>query len=213
MGLQGHVCLDASTVLESAPGNSWQVLHVRSNYERRVAQYLAVRAVEHYLPLYLERVRWTDRTVTTERPLFPGYVFARYASETRITVLGAPGLVRPLGGDPQHLVSGAELHRIREGLRGGLRLRPHAAVPIGSRVRIRNGVFEGVQGVVTELRRESEVVITIAATQQCFSLRIDSADIEVLSEIPMGAHQHPCAPHKQVKIDPTISHAGSEANE
>ena len=30
---------------------------------KRVAQHLIVRSVEHYLPLYAERVKWTDRTV------------------------------------------------------------------------------------------------------------------------------------------------------
>jgi len=48
----------------------WHVLHVVSNHEKRVAQHLSVRSVEHYLPLYTERVKWTDRTAVVERPLF-----------------------------------------------------------------------------------------------------------------------------------------------
>jgi len=31
--------------------NPWHVLHVIANHEKRVAQHLDVRAVEHYLPL------------------------------------------------------------------------------------------------------------------------------------------------------------------
>src|SRR5271157_139138 len=54
------------------PSNPWHVLHVISNHEKKVAQHLDVRSVEHYLPLYTEQVKWTDRTVVAERPLFSG---------------------------------------------------------------------------------------------------------------------------------------------
>lgn len=62
---EGHNSLQ----VDAAGQGPWHVLHVRSNYEKRVAQHLVVRAVEHYLPLYRERVKWTDRTVIAERPL------------------------------------------------------------------------------------------------------------------------------------------------
>jgi transcription antitermination factor NusG len=69
--------------------SSWHVLHVLSNHEKRVAQHLVVRSVEHYLPLYSERVKWTDRTVVAQRPLFSGYVFARFTPQCRVSVIVA----------------------------------------------------------------------------------------------------------------------------
>ncbi len=80
--------------MQSSP---WNVLHVITNHEKRVAKHLGVRSVEHYLPLYSERVKWTDRTVVTERPLFSGYVFVRYSAETRLSVISTPGVLRILG--------------------------------------------------------------------------------------------------------------------
>ncbi|HKF47808.1 MAG TPA: transcription termination/antitermination NusG family protein [Terracidiphilus sp.] len=159
---------------------SWQVLQVRSNFEKRVAKHLAVRAVEHYLPLYRERVRWTDRTVIAERPLFSGYVFARYLRETRVTVLSIPGLVRSLGDDDPNLINSSEIDRIRIGLSTGLLIRPHPHISVGTRVRVRNGVFEGVEGLVTELRQQSKVILALTQLQRCFSLEIEAGDIEVL---------------------------------
>ncbi len=32
----------------------WRVLHVLANHKKRVAQHLAARSLEHYLPLYSE---------------------------------------------------------------------------------------------------------------------------------------------------------------
>lgn len=168
----------------SAQEAPWHVLHVRSNFEKRVAQHLTVRGVEHYVPFYRERVKWTDRTVITERPLFSGYVFTRFLAESRITVITIPGVVRSLGDDEGNLVSCADLDKIREGLASGLLLRPHPSVSVGAKVRIRAGIFAGVEGVVAELRKQSKVIITLAAVQQCFSLEIELGDIEVLKKPP-----------------------------
>jgi transcription antitermination factor NusG len=160
----------------------WHVLHVISNHEKRVAQHLVVRSVEHYLPLYTERVKWTDRSVVTERPLFSGYVFARFLPQNRLSIISTPGVLRLLGEEAGSMVSCEELDKIREGLASGLLLRPHPCVSVGTRVRVRDGVFAGVDGVVTELRRQCKVVITLAAVRQCFSLEVELDALEVLNK-------------------------------
>jgi len=151
----------------------WHVLHVVANHEKRVANHLAVRALEHYLPLYSERSRWTDRIVNLERPLFASYIFVRFSSQTRIALLSTPGVLRLLGDGVSNTVSAVEMARIREGLASGCLLRPHPAVSIGELVRVERGVFAGVEGIVTDFRHQCKVVITLTATGQCFSLEVD----------------------------------------
>ena len=165
--------------MQSSP---WHVLHVISNHEKRVVQHLAVHSVEHYLPLYKERVRWTDRTVVTERPLFSGYVFARVPTQSRIHVISIPGVLSLLGNEERNMVSCAELDKIRDGLASGLLLRPHQCVTVGTWVRVRDGVFAGVEGMVTELRHQCKVIIALAAVRQCFSLEVELRDLEVLNK-------------------------------
>jgi len=173
----------SNTASQGTPAEApWQVLHVRSNFEKCVARHLLVRSVEHYVPLYSERVKWTDRIVLTERPLFTGYVFVRFGPKSRVAVTTTPGVVRCLGDDERSMVSNAELDRIRKGLSSGLLLRPHPNLIVGERVRVRNGIFEGVEGLVTEFRQQCKVVISMAAVQQCFSLELDFADVEVLKK-------------------------------
>lgn len=163
-------------------GSPWQVLHVLSNHEKRVAQHLGIRSVEHYLPLYSERVKWTDRTVVAERPLFSGYVFVRFTAQCRLSVISTPGVLRLLGNEEGTMVGDEELAKIRLGLANGLALRPHPAITVGTRVRVRDGVFAGVEGVVSELRKQCRVVITLSATRQCFSLELGADDLTVLSK-------------------------------
>ena len=165
--------------MESCP---WHVLHVITNHERRVAQHLVVRDVEHYLPLYAERAKWTDRTVVAERPLFAGYVFARFDPQSRIPVISIPGVLRLLSSETRDMVSDEELARIREGLASGLLLRPHQGVSVGTPVRVRDGIFAGAEGTVMELRHQCRVIITLSATHQCFSLEVALGDLEVLKK-------------------------------
>jgi transcription antitermination factor NusG len=160
----------------------WHVLHVISNHEKHVAQHLVVHSVEHYLPLYSERVKWTDRTVITERPLFSGYVFARFLPESRLSVISIPGVLRLLGDKRGDMVSCEDLDKIRNGLASGLPLRPHPCASVGTRVRVRNGIFAGAEGVVAELRHQCKVIIALEAVRQYFSLEVELDDLEVLNK-------------------------------
>jgi transcription antitermination factor NusG len=158
----------------------WQVLHVTANHEKKVAQYLTVRSLEYYLPLYTERSRWSDRMVTLERPLFGGYVFVRFTPQTRVAVISAPGVIRLLGNSSSTTVSPEEIDRIRRGLASGCLLRPHFDLPVGTPVRVRKGVFEGAEGFVGEIRQRCKVVLTLSAVNQSFSLEVDRDDIDPL---------------------------------
>jgi len=158
----------------------WHVLHVVANHENKVARHLSIRSVEHYLPLYTERSRWTDRTVTLERPLFLGYVFVHLTPQNRLPLISTPGVIRLLGNSDSGLVTSEEISRIRQGLESGCILRPHPSVNVGMPVRVREGAFAGVEGIVTQLRQRCKVVISLATVRQSFSLETDLLDVEVL---------------------------------
>lgn len=173
----------------------WHVLHVIANHEKKVAQHLAVRSVEHYVPLYRMRSKWTDRSVLLERPLFAGYVFVRFTPRERLSVVSTPGVLHLLGDSAgSSEVSCAELDRIRQALVGGYTLLPHPWLEVGTRVRVRGGVFDGVEGVVTELRRQCSVVIELAAIRQCFSLQVGIDQVERVATVSGGGLRLPVTP-------------------
>jgi transcription antitermination factor NusG len=170
-------------ILQVEQGNpQWRVLHVASNHEKKVAIHLIHHSVEHFLPLYTERSRWSDRYVTLERPLFPGYIFVRFAGEARRTVISLPGALKVLGKEGTDIVEAEEIERIRAALSSGYVLRPHLAVPVGTRVRVSTGIFAGMEGIVVELRSTCKVVISMSAVRQCYSLETEIKNIEILGE-------------------------------
>ncbi len=159
----------------------WQAVQVMSNHEKRVTEQLAARCMEHYLPLYTEKSRWTDRTVKLERPLFPGYVFIRFVPDKKITILSTPGVLHLLGTGSTGLIPCAEIDRIRTALAEGYLLRPHAYLVRGTSVRLKHGVFAGIEGRVMEVLHNCTVVLALSGANQCFSLAAEIDDIELTS--------------------------------
>ncbi len=62
----------------------WYAAYTCANHEKRVAEQLGQRSIEHFLPLYERVRRWKDRRVRLQWPLFPGYVFVRLALGDRL---------------------------------------------------------------------------------------------------------------------------------
>jgi transcription antitermination factor NusG len=137
------------------------------------------------------RSQWSDRSVQLERPLFTGYLFVRFSSRERLSVISTPGVLHLLGDSAGSEVSCEELDRIRQALVGGYTLLPHPWLDVGTKVRVRGGVFDGVQGVVTELRRQCSVIIELAAIRQCFSLEVGIDQVEPVATIPDGRGPFP----------------------
>src|SRR5690348_10289147 len=100
----------------------WYAAYTSANHERRVADQLSARQVEHFLPSYVCVRRWKDRRVTLQLPLFPGYVFVRVDLRNRLRVLQIPGVASLVGfgGVPTPLPD-AEVEALRIGVNGGLR--------------------------------------------------------------------------------------------
>jgi transcription antitermination factor NusG len=121
--------------------------------------------------------------------LFAGYVFIRYSPRERLPIVSIPGVLHLLGGNGLDTVSADEINRIRDGIKDGYSLQPHPWVDVGTNVRVRGGVFDGAQGIVTELRGQCKVVIALAAVRQCFSLEVPVGQLEKI-EIPARGASH-----------------------
>ena len=167
----------------------WYAAYTCANHEKRVAQQLAVRAVEHFLPLYESVRRWKDRRVQLQLPLFPGYVFVRLALRDRLQVLEIPSVARLVGfnGTPTPLPD-REIEALMAGLAGGVRAVPHPYLKVGRRVRITSGPFEGLEGILIRRKNELRFVISLDLIQRSVAVHCDAADVEPLAERATRIH-------------------------
>jgi transcription antitermination factor NusG len=158
----------------------WFALYTTSRHEKRVAEYLNIRQIECYLPLYRAERKWSDGSrVTLELPLFPGYLFIHIRRNEKGCVLAVPGAVAVVGGtggDPAPLPD-----TTIEALRTGLKLRPaqpHPFMATGQRVRIRSGALAGFEGIVVRSKNGCRVVMTLEHIMQSYAVEVDSEDLE-----------------------------------
>jgi transcription antitermination factor NusG len=157
----------------------WYAAYTSANHEKRVAEQLAVRSVEHFLPQYASVRRWKDRRVRLELPLFPGYVFIRLALRDRLQVLKIPGVAKLVGfkGTPTALPE-EEITALRTGLACGVRAEPHPYLTAGRRVRIKAGPLAGLEGILLRRKGNLRVVLSVDLLQRSISISMDVADVE-----------------------------------
>lgn len=157
----------------------WYAAYTSANHEKRVAEQLKVRSVQHFLPLYRALRRWKDRRVTLEMPLFPGYVLVHLAMRDRMTVLQVPGVARLVGfnGMPTALPE-EEIEALRAGFEHGVRAEPHPFLTVGRRVRVKAGPLAGLRGILLRGKKQMRFVVSVELIQRSVAVEIDEGDLE-----------------------------------
>ncbi len=161
---------------------AWYALRTRSRHEKLVHQQLASRSVEAFLPLVERRRRWKDRWKNVDFPLFPGYCFARFPYQDRLSVVTAVGVVQILGINgiaipvPDH-----EIEAVRQLVTCTLPLDPHPYLKEGMEVEVVRGSLAGVRGILISKGARARLVVAINLIQQAASVELDAADV-----LPVG---------------------------
>ena len=145
-----------------------------------VAAILDSKGYEQYLPLYRRRRRWSDRVVTTEVPLFPGYVFCRFDIQRRSPVISTLGVVSIIGfGSAPEPIPDAEIEAIERVLQLVPALSRTRFSMSGQRVRIIQGALKDVEGILLRKKSDLRLVVSVSILQRSVSVEIDSSWISV----------------------------------
>lgn len=71
----------------------WYAVYTKSRFEKKVAEELEKKKVEHYLPLQKSLKQWSDRKKYVDEPLFKSYIFVRVSNQDYLEVLTTNGVV------------------------------------------------------------------------------------------------------------------------
>jgi transcriptional antiterminator NusG len=160
----------------------WYACHTRSRCERRVEERLSERGIEAWVPTVARERARAGRRKVVRFPLFPSYVFARFGSSGYHRVLNTPGIATVVRHNGRlAAIRDDEIDNIRR-LAAGLEAtdQHHAPQPLrkGEWVRVASGPFEGVEGVVIQLRGRVHVLAGIRTLGQGIPVFLDSARLE-----------------------------------
>jgi transcription antitermination factor NusG len=157
----------------------WLVAHTRPRCEKKLAEYCGREGVSATLPCYRSVKKYRGKTVVFRKPLFPGYVFLRLGSEQRQR-LRQSDYVANLLDVPDQAEFARQLGDILEALETGLEVRLAPTIGPGSRVVIKSGPLQGVEGWVERRSGMSEVLLRLDFIGQAAAVKVDATELELI---------------------------------
>lgn len=163
--------------VESCALPEWFAIYVMPRHEKRIAEHLQVRQIEHFLPLYGARHTWKDGSkVTVQLPLFPCYLFVRTVRSQRGRALEVPGVLSAVGKRESSVISGIYIDSLRKAINFG-KAEPHPYLATGAFVCIRSGALAGLQGIVVRQKSSCRVILSLELIRSSVAAEVDIADL------------------------------------
>jgi transcription antitermination factor NusG len=162
----------------ASPDAPWYALYTRHQHEKAVAETLAGKGFEVFLPLYSAAHRWQDRVKRLSLPLFPGYVFLRAALDRRMDARATPGVIHFVPADRPISIAPAEIDSLRQLIARRAAVQPHPFLKAGDWVRIKTGPLEGIEGILTHWKGGHRLVLSVELLQRSTAVEIDPFNVE-----------------------------------
>ena len=127
----------------------WFVIYTKSRNEKKVAELLQKNGVETFCPLVKLKKNWSDRKKIVETPLFNSYVFVNLSEKDRNVVFNVPGVIRYVFWlNKPAIVRDCEIESLKAMLSETMDSFSIENYQIGDTIKISEGVFKGVEGVI-----------------------------------------------------------------
>lgn len=162
----------------------WYAVYTNARHEKVVADHLASKNIEVFLPTIAVVSLWKDRKMKLHKPAFPSYVFTKICLGERGRVISVPGAVRILSfnGVPTRL-DDAEVENIRLCHQRGALMESRPLFEVGERVRVKSGVLEGLEGFISRCKDERRLIIPLSHINQSLAVQVDVDLLEPAGKI------------------------------
>lgn len=165
----------------------WFAIQVKMRQEFVTAQLLQNKGYEQFVPWYYSQHQWSDRKKSVKMPLFAGYIFCRFDSEIRWPIVSTQGVIRIVGISKEPIpVPDDEVAAIQKAVLCALNPRRCDYLNVGNRVRITSGPLTGVEGVLTNIRNQRQLILSINLLQSSVVV-----DVEQCSMVSASHCFHP----------------------
>lgn len=158
--------------LDTIPGQ-WWIFRTRSRCEKAIARTLEKHSVAYYLPQQINKRLHQRRWITTQMPLFPGYIFVYGDSEAHLQALRTNKVVGQIDVVDQARLTD-ELMNVHNVLQYGEVSDAEDNLPPGTPVEIIEGSLAGIKGTV--IRREGRLRLLVGVQMLNRGLSIQVED-------------------------------------
>jgi transcriptional antiterminator RfaH len=162
----------------------WYALYTKPRQEFKAEAQLRQIAVSHYFPTITEVRQWSDRKKKIIEPLIRGYVFVFASERERLSALELPSIVRCVAerGRPA-IIPGCQIDNLRKFIQENVHYEIFSHIVKGSKIKITDGPFKDVEGIVVEEPTGKCLAVTIELLSRTIVTYISDNDmIQVLTE-------------------------------
>jgi transcription antitermination factor NusG len=163
---------------------SWFAIETRPRFEKMVSGRLRDEGIENFLPLCSEKHQWSDRQRLVEVPVFPRYVFVRIEStmSARVSVLQTRGVMSFVGNRGLGAaIPNNQIESVRNIVTQKVPFNPYAFLNVGTRLRIRGGSLDGVEGILAAINGDQSLIVTVELIHRSLAIRIEGYRVERIS--------------------------------
>lgn len=165
---------------------NWYALYTRSRYEKKVHHDLNRRGVESYLPLKVEKRKWSDRVKVIEEPLLRGYLFVKVSNKEYFDVLNNTGAVCYVAFDgkaasiPENQIQ--NLKAFVSNFNDQINV-TREKLAKGTLVKIKRGLLKDIQGEIVEIRGKNRIVLRFERLGYCIHTDISMDEVEFVDPV------------------------------
>src|SRR5437660_11361722 len=160
-------------------GLNWYAIQVRPRSELAAAKSLQNKGFHQFVPRYKSKRKWSDRSVESELPLFPSYIFCRFNPQVQMPILTTPGVIRIVGNRKMPLpIQIQEIEAVLQIIQSRYKVEPHPFVAIGTQVLIQSGPLAGLEGIVDGYKNR-RLILSIKLIKRSIVIQLDGSEIAI----------------------------------
>lgn len=141
---------------------AWYALYTKPKAEFKAAEQLKQLGVHSYLPTITKIKQWSDRKKKITEPLLKSYIFIFASEKERGLSLEEHSVVRCIfdHGRPAKIPDW-QIENLKRMLSQDADFFINDGLVTGAKVKIKNGPFEGIIGVILEQESEKNIAVSI----------------------------------------------------
>lgn len=169
--------LDRSEIGQEA-GRGWWAFYLRSRREKQFMRGLQGMSIPFYGPMVRKLTRSpSGRGRESFAPLFSSYVFVYGDVEARTRALTTECVSRWLPVENGRELT-KDLRQIRRLIAADVPISLESQLEAGDLVRVKNGPFRGLEGVVVSRQGKTRLFVAVRFLQQGASMALEDFDVE-----------------------------------
>jgi len=160
----------------------WYAIYTKPRWEKKLAERLEDKRIEHYMPLIKTLRLWSDRKKWVQEPLFKSYIFVHVNQDEYLSAIQTPGAVKYITFERKPVsIPPIQIEAIKIFVESGEDIIIDTPeLKIGDRVQVIRGSLKGLEGTLVEFHQKHRVRVVIDAIQQSLHIKVPVSQLQVL---------------------------------